>query len=803
MYRIFSITLLLSVLISPIFSQGTVETHTRIRAAVDSREYSVAVAELRDLQNGDAKAFGLNNYDYLLARMADEVDDNATAMVNYQAVVARDSILKAYALFHISRIVREAGNLGLERMYLQQLLLMSPNSLIAGAARERLAKSFFESGDYDETVRILTSPNTKRANGQLRSDSVRFIREDTALLAESLARNGNTDKARDIFARLLSEMPNPSQPDDVALTAAKTLDVIEVGAENAGKKVSELNELEHLQRANIFQFNRDFANAKLHFEAIIGRFGSGAIAPDAVFQIGRGYAQQADYAEALRWFERVQEQYPGSPSAKDALLQAAGAYARVAKHKEAITRYQKFIEQYPSDEKLHRAYLNIVDILRDQGDDSDALKWAAKTQGIYKGKVAEATALFAQIRIRINRKEYPEVLKDLEVLAAMPDLGGSTVPGSASTEEVKFLKGFVLEQSMRFGEAIDTYLSIPDGRSEYYGWRATARLKALAVDESAKSFILQRLGVYTGGLKAKDADERRRNAQAVLRLTEAPELQKSAIETLKVAVKTLPMYQGISAFKTLETGRKQILDANSEDLPRTGADELLFLGLYDEAALQLEQVPGKPISNDYAYNLAITYKLGNRADRAVAFVEPLWKKVPADYPIEIIPRDQLQMLYPAPYMGELLKYAVPRKVDPRLLLAIMRQESRFQPDAKSYAAARGLMQFISTTAAKIAGELDRDSFRQDELYYPPTAILFGSQYLADLFKVFPDQSEAVAASYNGGDDNMKRWLARSESNLPDLYVPEIAYSQSKDYVHKVMASYRIYQFIYDENLRAR
>lgn len=803
MYRVFPTIIFVLFFSLYTYSEDSAETHKRIRDAVDSREYSVAITELRNLQNSDAKAFALNNYDYLLARMAESADDDATAIVNYQSVVGRDSILKAYALIHISRIVRESGNLGLERIYLQQLLLMAPNSLVAEAARERLAKSFFESSNYNETIRILTAVNTKPLSGQTRSATVRFIREDTVLLAEALARSGNANKARDIFTRLISEMPNPAQPDDVALTAATALDLIDVGVESAGLKAPDLSELEHLRRANIFQFNRDFANAKLHFEAIIAKFGSGGIAPDAVFQIGRGYAQRSDYAEALKWFERVQEQYPGSLSAKDSLLQSASAYGRVGKHREAITRYQKFIEQYPSDEKLDRAYLNIVDILRDQGDDSDALKWAVKTQEIFKGKVAEALALFVQIRIHINRKEYPEALKDLELLAVMPDLGGSAVPGGTSPGEVKFLKGFVLEQSRRFSEAIDTYLSIPDGRAEYYGWRATERLKNLTRDDEARSFIGQKLGAHSAGLKANDADERRRNAQAILRLTDSAELQKSAIEVLKEAVKTLPQYQGIPIFKITEIGRTQVRVENSPDMPRTATDELLFLGLYDDAAPQLESVTGTSLLKDNAYTLAMIYKLGNRADRAVAFAEPLWKKVPADFPIEVIPRDQLEMLYPAPYAGELLKYAMPRNVDPRLLLSIMRQESRFQPDAKSNSAARGLMQFISTTATKVAGELGRDTFRQEELYYPPTAILFGSQYLADLFKVFPDQSDAVAASYNGGDDNMKRWLARSESNLPDLYVPEIAYSQSKDYVHKVMANYRMYQFIYDENLRPR
>jgi len=168
-----------------------------------------------------------------------------------------------------------------------------------------------------------------------------------------------------------------------------------------------------------------------------------------------------------------------------------------------------------------------------------------------------------------------------------------------------------------------------------------------------------------------------------------------------------------------------------------------------------------------------------------------------------MPPEQIELLYPAPYRDALLKYSPERKIDPRFMLSIMRQESRYRADVKSNAAARGLMQFISTTADKLAINLGKVDFKQDELYNPPTAILFGAQYLSDLFKIFPNQPQAVAASYNGGEDNMMRWLARANTTDADRYVPEIAFTQSKDYVYKVLANYRVYQMFYDERLKPK
>src|SRR5205085_8066261 len=185
------------------------------------------------------------------------------------------------------------------------------------------------------------------------------------------------------------------------------------------------------------------------------------------------------------------------------------------------------------------------------------------------------------------------------------------------------------------------------------------------------------------------------------------------------------------------------------------------------------------LSRDAAYTLAVLFKRGDDANHAVRYAEPLWKKVPADYLLELAPRESVELLYPAPYRDALLEYAPLRGVDPRFILSIMRQESRFRPEAKSNAAARGLLQFISSTASTIATQLNLKDFRQDDLYNPRMAVLFGSQYMGNLFRLFPDMPQAVAASYNGGEESVARWVARAHSNDPDRYVLEIGFTQSK------------------------
>jgi len=142
-------------------------------------------------------------------------------------------------------------------------------------------------------------------------------------------------------------------------------------------------------------------------------------------------------------------------------------------------------------------------------------------------------------------------------------------------------------------------------------------------------------------------------------------------------------------------------------------------------------------------------------------------------------------------------------VDPRFLLAIMKQESTFRPDAKSQVGARGLLQLVYDTAIKYKDKAGYPGLHPDDLYSPATNISVGSAYIADLKSQFGGLYEAIAASYNGGEDNAARWLNRSKPRDPGIFVSEIGFAESKNYVFKVMSNYRIYKDLYTENLERR
>ncbi|MEP6703252.1 MAG: tetratricopeptide repeat protein, partial [Acidobacteriota bacterium] len=671
-------------------AQIPTDNHGRIRAALSERNYLTVASQLRDLEAQDPDSYLENNYDYLRGRVAEKSGDSATAMSAYQSVVNRNSVLKSYALWHLSQIAKASGNLILERVALQELISFSPDSLLLYPATRRMAQSWFESANYDLAIRQIEQMPKPVGPVRGKTDD-QVSRELQAFLAEAYLRSGNASKAKELFTSLTTNLVNPAQPDDLALAGARGLDSLEAAAGS-----SQLSDYEHLARASIYQFNRDFDHARIHYAAIINDHPESGITPDAIFQTGRGYVQQGDFVEALKWFERVVEQFPDHPIAPETLLQTASAYARVGKNHEAGTRYKRYIEKYPEGERIDRAYLNMIDVLRDEREETAALKWAGTIRDNFRGRQPEALATFAEARIYLARSDWPNALPPLERLEKLPDLGGATTPGGTSLAEVRFLRGFVLEQLRRYQEAIDVYLTIPDGRNEYYGWRATERLKLMASSKQAEPFIAAKAKTLKEGRPA-DPDGARRAIQATLRLTDLPEERAGLLASLRTVYSAIPAYSSFPKFKLVDLGRQAAIDFKSapKSAARTAGDELLFLGLYDEAAPELDAkrgaasqvagADGPTAKADLAYTIATFYTRGDLASRGSAFIESNWK-MPADYQIELIPAGVLDLLYPAPYVDALIKNAPVRNVDPRFLLSIMRQESRFRADVKSYAA---------------------------------------------------------------------------------------------------------------------
>jgi soluble lytic murein transglycosylase len=736
------------------------------------RRYEEASSELATLKARNEPAYRKGNFALLAARIAEREKRLASALMHFTSINLNDRAAIQVVNGRMSQIARATGNAILERLLLRDVVLSLPSNELAYHAQERSAKNANEAENLGEAEAALSGPILTKGN-------VPNGRRDlAALYADILLKGQKTSDARAIMEKIIRETPDPKQPDDASLRAVTSLDIIDAGSGSPDAPAT-LAESEHMRRGWIYQFNREFSAARQHYLAVLNSYPDSESVPEAIFQIGRGYSQSQDASEAIKWYERILEVHAASPLAKDALLQAASSYARVGKTAEAIRRYRSFIELYPDDPRLDRAYLNIIDVSRDAGDESSAMSWCDRTAAAFRGKRAEAQAVFSKARILLARQEWQLALAELERLSGLAELGGYSVPGGTTRNEVSFLKAATLERLKRYEDAIEIYLSLPEGRNEYFGMLATEKLRKLAGDKASSAAAGQKLAELAAKLDSKNAEERFTAASGILRIDPSSSFAVKARNVRDAAAKALPRFGSIR---------------NVTDKAADAKDVFSSLGLYDDAII-LKPPAAAGLGS------AEMFARGDRADIALAVIDPIWKNAPADLPPDLIPSEQALLLYPTPFADELIAASETNKVDPRILLAIMRQESGFRADVKSVAAARGIMQFIPSTAIRIAAAAKIENFVLDDLFYPPTAIKLAGNYVGELSRQFPNQPEAVIASYNGGDDNMKRWLGRSRSDDPGFYVAEIMFSQTKDYVIKVMSNYRMYRLIYDERLR--
>ena len=160
-----------------------------------------------------------------------------------------------------------------------------------------------------------------------------------------------------------------------------------------------------------------------------------------------------------------------------------------------------------------------------------------------------------------------------------------------------------------------------------------------------------------------------------------------------------------------------------------------------------------------------------------------------------LPRFIQKQVYPAGW-GDLVQEAAGRySLDPLLLLAVIRQESSFDPRAQSGAQARGLTQVVPSTASSIAARLGYTDFSQRDLFKPALSLDFGAWFLGQLLGDYKGQVVPTLAAYNAGGGNVARWLNRF-SNDPDLLVEQIPLNETQTYVRIVVDNYWHYQTLY-------
>lgn len=181
------------------------------------------------------------------------------------------------------------------------------------------------------------------------------------------------------------------------------------------------------------------------------------------------------------------------------------------------------------------------------------------------------------------------------------------------------------------------------------------------------------------------------------------------------------------------------------------------------------------------------------ADAAIVAMRQLYPQLESRL-FSDVPREAWLAAYPLPFEDAIRRWSARVGVDPMLVAGLIRQESAFQPEARSPANAMGLMQLLPKTARRLALQA-RIPYSRAQLFDPDYNIRLGTLYLAGLRKDFGSLESALAA-YNAGEDHVTAWKAGQPYREPAEFVDSIPFTETREYVEIVSRNAEIYRALY-------
>lgn len=155
--------------------------------------------------------------------------------------------------------------------------------------------------------------------------------------------------------------------------------------------------------------------------------------------------------------------------------------------------------------------------------------------------------------------------------------------------------------------------------------------------------------------------------------------------------------------------------------------------------------------------------------------------------------------YPRKYAAQVERACKEYNLERALVYGLIRQESKFNPNARSSAGARGLMQITPDTFQWLQSKMDQTdkrAYTEEDLYDPDVNIRFGCKFLSMLLKEFSDRRTALAA-YNAGRGRVGQWLQDPAYSHDGKTLSLIPFAETSAYTQKVLANCEKYRQLYD------
>jgi soluble lytic murein transglycosylase len=375
--------------------------------------------------------------------------------------------------------------------------------------------------------------------------------------------------------------------------------------------------------------------------------------------------------------------------------------------------------------------------------------------------------LSRDIYLYIIGKQHKEVLEDAyffylwsylfhnnfkDALKAAERFGLDKDPAAASDPRVKFWLGYSLEKTDKAKEAIRWYEDVVDNNPlSYYSIMSVKKLQLLHPESRAVNFYA---------------------VNAVKLLTP---ISISLQEMTEDHISSLIRLRAWSKIDNQKMIKLELNRLNHHAVP----------ALLNNVAAEKQH----HLRSDMHL---VTAKLIQESQNHLATFKYLYKVM--DKKEVVFNRALLEILYPKPFLDELRKVLKNDSLDPLVVLSLIRQESVFNPLARSPVGARGLMQLMPATARRM-----RKSVQDTHLVNPQINIELGTQYFKNLFKRYDGNLVYVLSAYKAGESRVERWknLYWDGDDTILKNIEAIPFLETRNYVKLIFRNIFFYKLLLD------
>ena len=642
------------------------------------------------------------------------------------------------------------------------------------AERERSLKAFAlravvrSLADRGEPARA-----ERRLTELTRATSTRQQMDLILRLAEAQLSAGAFSEAAALYGRVLRSQRRGTFADAARLGLAAAQEL--TGDLDGAVRTLRQAQLEHVAPETF----RDARAGEQRVSGLLGRTPQG-FTEDQYLTLARRLRRASQYEESRELLEAWRRRYPETPRVDVIEAEIIDTLYSMRANDEAAARCLQFGERFPASPLLARVRLtqfrldvrmNRLAAVRSRGDDL----WHGRVEGATADERRSTGELLAAYLVSVG-----EVEAGLEVYQELV----RTAPTASDRRDMLWRAGVA---ALRVGQdewAVSTLRELnrrnPVGEllpATLY-WLGVAEHRVGRPSEASRRFrtleqryahhyygllASERLADLTAASASPNPEERRPNSSLQF---PALELGNRTRRQPDFAAATLLAKAGLKSEAAEYTRR--LLDRNRRN-----------------RALALLAARASADAGDFR---RVSIVLVNH------FVEYLYQRATD------LPEDFWQLVYPRPFWEEIQASADAHDVDPFLLLALMRQESRFDPRARSPVGAVGLFQIMPYTAAALGpqagvGALD-GSNAAGELLKPSVNVAIAATLLNNLTTMFGDAIPPVIASYNAGEDLVSVWWQATTGLAEDQFVDSIPYRQTRQFAREVLANYSAYRRLY-------